>query len=91
MKDFFAFRRMLAPWIIRIGFIIGLVTLVSVGLYDIFNPHLSATLGLFIIIVGPILLRLFLEMLIVAFSVNETLTDIRNQLKKNVSTDGGSH
>jgi hypothetical protein len=91
MKDFFAFRRMLAPWIIRIGFIIGLLTLMTVGLYDIFNPHLSATLGLFIIIVGPVLLRLLLEMFIVAFALNESLTDIRNQLKKNVSTENSSH
>lgn len=80
MNDFFAFRRMLAPWIIRVGFFIGSAILIMVGIYDIFAVPAIAT-GVAIIVFGPLLLRLVLEMFIVVFTMNETLTDIRNSMK----------
>lgn len=80
MNDFFAFRRMLAPWLIRAGFVIGSIIIILVGLYDIFAIPAVGT-GLAIIVVGPILLRLFLEMFIVFFTISETLSDIRQLIK----------
>ncbi len=81
MNDFFAFRRMLAPWIVRVGFIIGSLVIIGVGIYDVFAVPTIAK-GIFIILFGPLFLRLSLEMIIVFFTINETLTDIRTQLKQ---------
>lgn len=81
MNDFFAFRRMLAPWLIRVGFVVGSIILAIVGIYDIVAVP-AIGMGLFIMIGGPLLLRLFLEMFIVFFTINETLTDIRSQMKQ---------
>lgn len=81
MNDFFAFRRMLAPWLIRVGFIIGSFVIIGVGIYDIFAVP-AIGMGIAIILFGPLALRLFLEMFIVFFTMNETLTDIRSQMKQ---------
>lgn len=81
MNDFFAFRRMLAPWLIRVGFIIGSLVIIGVGIYDIVSVH-AIGMGISIILFGPLLLRLFLEMFIVFFTMNETLTDIRSLMKR---------
>jgi hypothetical protein len=72
---------MLAPWIIRVGFLIGVVVVICVGIYDIFAVPAVGT-GIAIILFGPLLLRLFLEMFIVVFTINETLTDIRSLMKQ---------
>ncbi len=81
MNDFFAFRRMLAPWLIRVGFVAGSIALIVVGIYDIIAVP-AIGMGLFIMLCGPLILRLFLEMFIVFFTINETLTDIRSQMKQ---------
>ncbi|MBX9586039.1 MAG: hypothetical protein K2X50_02165 [Gammaproteobacteria bacterium] len=81
MNDFFAFRRMLAPWLIRVGFIIGSFVIIGVGIYDIFAVP-AIGMGIAIILFGPLALRLLLEMFIVFFTMNETLTDIRSQMKQ---------
>lgn len=81
MNDFFAFRRMLAPWLIRVGFIIGSLVIIGVGIYDIFSVP-AIGMGICIILFGPLALRLLLEMFIVFFTMNETLTDIRSQMKQ---------
>src|SRR5437879_5565088 len=39
-------------------------------------------LGLGVILLGPVLLRLYCELLILPFRINGTLTDIRNTLSK---------
>ncbi len=80
MKDFFSFRRMLAPWLIRIAFIFGLLILAITGIYAIITH--SAAQGLLVLTAGPILLRLFLELIAIFFTINESLTDIRNLMKQ---------
>lgn len=37
--------------------------------------------GLFLIVLGPPMARLYTEILIVVFRINETLTEILNELK----------
>lgn len=86
MNDFFSFRRMLTPWILRVGFIVGILTFLGVGIYDMIALH-EIILGLMVIILGPILLRLVLELFMVYFTLNETLTDIRNLLRQKASQD----
>ena len=77
---------MLTPWIIRVGFIVGILTFLIVGLYDLIALR-QIILGLMVIILGPIFLRLLLELFMVYFTVNETLTDIRNLLRQKAAQE----
>jgi hypothetical protein len=80
MKDFLAFRRMLTPLLIHVLFWLATIGCVISGVIDIVN-HTWIN-GLVWIVIGPILARIGCELLILFFRMNETLTDIKNLLKK---------
>lgn len=77
MKDFLTFRRMLTPWLVNILFWLGTLAMLGTAIMDIFKGQYWK--GIEIIILGPILVRIVCEILIVFFRMNETLTDIRNK------------
>lgn len=79
LKDFLLFRRMLTPVLLQILFWLIVVTSVVAAVVDFFHGEWLA--GLQILIFGPILGRIFCEMLILFFRMNESLTDIRNAMK----------
>lgn len=87
MKDFFSFRRMITPYIIMIIFWVAIVVLVislvgaSIGLLS------SKSSALFLCLIWPLglplgvlVIRIYCELLILFFRMNETLTDIKNAL-----------
>jgi hypothetical protein len=86
MNDFLAFRRMITPviiqiifWIGAIGFFIGgIVTIVTSS--DGEAGQIAG--GIILIILGPLVVRIGCEMLILFFRMNETLTEIKNNTKK---------
>ena len=78
MRDFLAFRRMLSPIIVQIAFWVGAITAVSLGIYDIITDQVIN--GIILIILGPIVVRLACEWVILIFRINETLTEIKNGL-----------
>ncbi len=83
MQDFWAFRRMITPVIIQILFWIGIAVCVIGGIVAIIagaagGRALFALQGLMTLILGPIAVRVYLELIIVMFRINETLTDIKN-------------
>ncbi|MCF6366802.1 MAG: DUF4282 domain-containing protein [Bacteroidales bacterium] len=80
MKDFLFFLKMITPMIIQILFWIGVAGVVIMGLVTMFSGGFLQ--GLLMIILGPIGVRLWTELLIVVFKINDTLTDIRNNTKK---------
>ncbi|MGO4881598.1 MAG: DUF4282 domain-containing protein [Bryobacteraceae bacterium] len=87
MTDFLSFRKMITPVIIEIVFWIGVVACVLMGLGVIFqsmNAPFGGGAGVFsgllILVLGPLGVRIYCELLIVLFRMNETLTDIRNSL-----------
>jgi hypothetical protein len=91
MNDFLAFRRMVAPVIIQVLFWIGTALCIIAGLVAIGGAELlsarggpSAPLavlgGIAYLILGPLVVRIYCEILIVVFRMNETLTEIRNSL-----------
>ncbi len=95
-KDFVTFRRMVTPIIIQILFWIGVVVVLIGGIIAFFGGLISgigdgdvgaifgALLGApLLTIVGLLLVRLYSELLIVIFRINDTLTDILNALEKN--------
>jgi hypothetical protein len=87
IADFLAFRRMITPVIIQIIFWIGAVLASLAGIFVMIGgiriDDLGTTfLGFFSMLLGPIAVRIYCELLIVIFRMNETLTDIRNELKR---------
>ncbi|AXA37028.1 MAG: DUF4282 domain-containing protein [Candidatus Hydrogenedentota bacterium] len=88
MEDFLKFKKMITPIIIQILFWIGVVCSILIGLISIasganapYGGGGRVFWGLVWILVGPIITRVYCELLIVIFSINDTLTEIKNSLK----------
>ena len=85
--DYLAFRRMITPIIIQVVFWIGAVLASMAGIFmmiaGIAANEVGAILtGFFAMLLGPIAVRIYCELLIVLFRMNETLTEIRHELKR---------
>ena len=87
MEDFLKFKKMVTPVIIQILFWIGLITCIILGIVSIavgVTSHAGGTTvlkGIGWLVLGPIGVRIYCEILIVIFSINNTLTDLKNLLK----------
>lgn len=89
-QDFLAFRKMITPIIIQILFWVGVAVCVIFGLLTIVgaasSPYggggLGILVGLGIIVIGPIGVRIYCEVLILFFRMNETMTEIKNILAR---------
>ena len=80
MSDFFSFRRMITPVIIQVIFWIGLLAIVgaSLALLIAGDEAWTRVMGIVYLIIGPILWRVWCEIMILLFRISETLTDIKN-------------
>lgn len=87
MEEFFSFRKMITPTIIRFIFWIGSGLMAIVGLVTFFSnlgrygSAVGALGGLLIIVVGPVVVRIICEQVILFFRINETLSEIRSDLQ----------
>jgi len=79
MSDFLSFRKMITTLIIQVIFWLGVVAIVLAGLVALADGRAG---GLLLIIFGPLFWRIYCEILIVIFRMNETLTEIKNLLEK---------
>lgn len=93
MKDYLKFKKMITPIVIQILFWIGVVGSIILGLISIvgganarYDGGRMIFVGLMWILLGPIVTRIYCEILIVIFSVNDTLTEIKNLLKDKTIT-----
>lgn len=77
MQDFLTFRKMITPIIIQIIFWLGVVGVVITGLVMLFNGAVGN--GLLMILLGPIAVRLYCELLIVFFRINDNLREINEK------------
>lgn len=77
MNDYLTFDKFITPVIIQILFWLGLATVVILGLLAIVNG--AAVQGLFMILLGPIIWRVYMELLLVMFKIREELYLIRKQ------------
>ncbi len=80
------FEKMITPIIIKILYVLGMVIVVLVGLAGIINGLNTRyggaeqiLMGVLIIIFGPLLIRVYAEIVLLAFRINQTLTEIRNK------------
>ncbi len=93
MTDFFAFRKMITPAVIQIIFWLGVSICIVTGIGLISNSFHSPlfretklTVGLLVLIVGPIVVRIICELQIVIFRIGDTLIEIRNNIVSNVDS-----
>ncbi len=93
MKDFLAFRTMLTPIIIQMIFWIGVAVCAAIGLMYIitgataqYGGGANVLKGLVILILGPLGVRIYCEILIIFFRINETLTEIKHTLEERRGT-----
>ena len=85
MSDFWAFRTMVTPVIIQVLFWVGVIVCIIAGLVMIVMgiklPGDQMVLkGVLLAILGPLGVRVYCEILIVFFRINETLTEIKHSL-----------
>ena len=88
MKDFLAFRTMLTPIIIQVVFWVGAAICVIAGLIYIlsgvgqYGGGPNVVKGVILLFLGPIAVRIYCEILIIFFRINETLTEIQHTLEE---------
>ncbi|WP_368652341.1 DUF4282 domain-containing protein [Ornithinibacillus sp. 4-3] len=89
MDKFLNFDSMITPLIIKVVFWIGVgvsvlagLSMIIMGLNSTFGNGFQVISGLATIVVGPILVRIYCELLIIMFKMHESLQDIRQTLKK---------
>jgi hypothetical protein len=89
MKDFLTFRTMLTPILIQMIFWIGAGICVVIGLMFILSGAMAqygggpnVLKGLAFLILGPLTVRIYCEILIIFFRINETLTEIKHVLEE---------
>lgn len=87
--DFLTFNKMITPTIIQILFWILAGLVIILGLIGIVNGATSNFAGgsqvlggLLLLLLGPVVIRVYCEILIVVFRMNETLIEIRDSLSK---------
>ncbi len=88
MQEYLAFRKMITPVAIQIIFWIGVVACLIVGLVNIVGgasaPYGGGTTvltGILMILLGPVLVRIYCELLIVVFRILDTLGEIKDKLR----------
>lgn len=84
--EFLTFRRMVTPVIIQVIFWIGVVVCVLTGLAQLamainIGSIVAFLMALGTLIIGPIMVRVYCELLILLFRIYDTLQEIKNQRK----------
>jgi len=87
VKDFMAFRTMITPVIIQIIFWVGVALCIIFGIGFIIaglttDAGRLGIMGFLTLILGPLLVRIYCEILIIFFRINETLTEIKHTLEE---------
>ena len=78
---------MVTPIIIQILFWLGVVIAIIFGIvsivYGVIRSDVPILLyGLLVLILGPLVVRIYCEILILFFRINETLTEISNKIDR---------
>ena len=82
MGDFLKFETMMTSIVIQAIFWIAVVILVIVGILQIADGGSGIWTGLATIIVGPILARIYCEIIIIFFRINDHLRAIQHNTQR---------
>lgn len=89
MEDYLTFRKMITPTVIQILFWLGVAACVLVALVTMVTSLAGAirlrsagplavfVFGVIYLVVGPVLVRVWCELVVVFFRMNDTLTQIK--------------
>ena len=83
LREFTKFDKMITPSFIKLLFWIGTVFSVIMGLAMLFQGGMAIIMGLGTIVIGPIVTRIYCELLMVIFKINENLAEINSKIKRN--------
>jgi len=91
-NDFLTFRKMITPTIIQIIFWIGIVLCVVGGIVYIVvgavqNTASGVLYGLITLIIGPLVVRIYCELLILMFRMNDSLSEINDKMGRKDSEE----
>jgi hypothetical protein len=76
LRDVLFFDKMIVPRIIQVLYWVLVVVVLLSGIVTLFQ---SALTGLGLIIFGPLFIRIYCELMIVLFKINESLQVIRDK------------
>lgn len=76
MNEYLTFRRMITPVFIQVIFWIAVVAIVIAGIVQLGQ---GAVEGILVILLGPLVARIYAELLIVIFRINEDVAAIRSR------------
>ncbi|MEY4946723.1 MAG: hypothetical protein RIR22_1424 [Planctomycetota bacterium] len=87
VRDYLSFKRMITPKLVNIFFWIGTIISVVIGLglfiVSLASIHSQGILiGFLTMLLGPLVIRIYCELMVVFFRINETLTDILHTLEQ---------
>jgi hypothetical protein len=82
MGDFLRFDTMLTPIVIQIVFWIAVVIAVIAGFIQLFGGGFAVITGLLTIILGPVVARIYCEIVIVFFRINDHLRHIQQNTQR---------
>ena len=84
MGDFLKFETMITPLVIQVIFWIAVVVLIILGVMQIVGSGggSGVATGVATIILGPILARIYCEVMIVFFRINDHLRAIQHNTQK---------
>ena len=88
LEDFVSFRRMLAPALLSVLWILATLGCIIAGIKMI-SESSEEPLGYGVLVLGPLAIRVIFEVVILPFRMNETLTDVKNVLDKMEREDKG--
>jgi hypothetical protein len=88
-SDFVDFRLMIVPRLIQVLFWIGVVLCVIGGAASLYRGSQARSgfellAGLLTLFLGPVMVRIWAEFVILFFRMNETLTEIKHSLERDV-------
>ena len=82
MNDFLAFRKMITPVVIQVLFWVGVVVCLIAAIVMFAQGRAETILGgLFFLILGPLMCRIYCELLIIGFKMLDYLREISENTK----------
>ena len=88
-EDFLTFQKMVTPSIIRVILWIGIVLSVVGGIISIIGGAVArygggtrVLNGIILLFLGPLGVRIYCELIVVIFQINDSLTEIKKNITK---------
>lgn len=87
LRDYLSFKRMITPKLVNVFFWVGTIisVVIGLGLFIISLVNINSQgilIGFLTMLLGPLVIRIYCELIIVFFMINETLTDISKTLEQ---------